>query len=28
MSFVSRAENVILLGPSDVGKTHLASALG
>lgn len=28
MSFVSRAENVILLGPSGVGKTHIAAALG
>jgi len=26
--FVERAENVILLGPSGVGKTHIASALG
>jgi len=27
-SFVSKAENIIILGPSGVGKTHLAQAFG
>jgi len=27
LSFVERAENVVLLGPSGVGKTHIATAL-
>ena len=28
LTFVERAENIIMLGPSGVGKTHLAIALG
>jgi DNA replication protein DnaC len=28
MAFVERSENVVLLGPSGLGKTHLAIALG
>jgi DNA replication protein DnaC len=28
LSFVQRSENVVLLGPSGVGKTHIAIALG
>jgi DNA replication protein DnaC len=28
LSFVERADNVVLLGPPGVGKTHLAIALG
>jgi len=28
LTFVERAQNVVLLGPSGVGKTHLAVALG
>ena len=27
LAFVERAENIVLLGPSGVGKTHLATAL-
>ncbi|VAW78169.1 Mobile element protein, partial [hydrothermal vent metagenome] len=28
LSFIERAENIVLLGPSGVGKTHIATALG
>jgi len=28
LAFVERAENIVFLGPSGVGKTHLAIALG
>ena len=28
LSFIDRAENIVLLGPSGVGKTHIATALG
>jgi DNA replication protein DnaC len=27
LTFIERAENVVLLGPSGVGKSHLAQAL-
>jgi DNA replication protein DnaC len=27
LTFIARAENIVLLGPSGVGKTHVASAL-
>src|SRR5829696_8272822 len=27
LSFIERAENIVLLGPSGVGKTHIATAL-
>ncbi|WP_431358636.1 ATP-binding protein [Yersinia pestis] len=28
LSFIERNENIVLLGPSGVGKTHLAIAMG
>lgn len=28
LTFIERAENIVLIGPSGIGKTHLASALG
>jgi len=28
LSFIERSENIVLLGPSGVGKTHIATALG
>ena len=28
LAFVQRAENIVLIGPSGIGKTHLATALG
>jgi DNA replication protein DnaC len=28
LTFIERAENIVLIGPSGIGKTHLATALG